>query len=127
NNTGYSTLIRGGPALGAGLGEFRNFLPSGLLFEAIGATGLPGSAQRLVCVGPASPPPDWQAYANNSSNIPSTCVGGATVFADTAPNVTLVDPSYSPMRSWRATAGWTNTILGNYLAIDATYSLNRSQ
>jgi hypothetical protein len=127
NNTGYSTLIRGGPSLRAGIGEFRNFLRSDLLSDAIGATGLPGSSQRLVCVGPASPVPDWQAYANSPSNLPSTCLGGATVFADTAPNVTLVDPSYSPMRSWRATAGWTNTILGNYLAIDATYSLNRSQ
>ena len=127
NNSGYSTLIRGGPSLRAGIGEFRNFLRSDLLSDAIGATGLPGSAQRLVCVGPASPTPDWQAYAGNPASIPSTCVGGATVFADTAPNVTLVDPSYSPMRSWRATAGWTNTILGNYLALDATYSLNRSQ
>jgi hypothetical protein len=127
NNTGYATLIRGGPSLRLGLGEFRNFLRSDLLSDAIGATGLPGSAQRLVCVGPASPIPDWQAYSNSPSNIPSTCVGGATVFADTAPNVTLIDPSYSPMRSWRATGGWTNTVLGNYLAIDATYSLNRSQ
>ena len=127
NNTGYATLIRGGPSLRAGIGEFRNFLRSDLLSDAIGATGLPGSAQRLLCVGPASPIPDWQAYTNDPSSIPSTCLGGASVFADTAPNVTLVDPSYSPMRSWRGTAGWTNTILGNYLAIDATYSLNRSQ
>jgi len=127
NNTGYSTLIRGGPSLRAGIGEFRNFLRSDLLSDAIGATGLPGSAQRLLCVGPASPIPNWQAYDNDPSTIPSTCVGGASVFADTAPNVTLIDPSYSPMRSWRATAGWTNNIFGNYLAIDATYSLNRNQ
>jgi len=127
NNTGYSTLIRGGQSLRAGIGEFRNFLRSDLLADAIGATGLPGSAQRLSCVGPASPIPNWQAYENDPSTIPSTCLGGASVFADTAPNVTLIDPSYSPMRSWRATAGWTNSIFGNYLAIDATYSLNRSQ
>ena len=45
-----------------------NQLPAPLLADAIGATGLPGSAQRLTCVGPAAPIPDWQTYATNPSS-----------------------------------------------------------
>lgn len=124
NVTPYSQMIRGGPSIRGGIGEFRNFLRSDLLSDAIGTTGLPGTTQRLVCTGPASPIPDWQAYANDPSSIPATCAGGAAVFADTARTAVLVDPSFSPTRAWRGTLGWTNNILGNYLAIDGTYSLN---
>jgi hypothetical protein len=127
NNSGFATLIRGGPQLRGGFGEFRNFLRSDVLADAIGATGLPGSSERLTCTGPAAPVPNWQSYMNDPSTIPTTCLGGATVFADTAPNATLIDPSYSPMHAWRGTLGWTNTILGMYFAIDGTYSMNRNQ
>src|SRR5262249_19565849 len=103
------------------------FLRSDLLSDAIGTTGLPGTTQRLVCTGPAAPIPDWQTYLNDPSAVPSTCAGGSPTFADTARTPILVDPAYSPMRAWRGTLGWTNTILGNYLAIDGTYSLNLNQ
>ena len=119
--------IRGGPSIRGGIGEFRNFLRSDLLSDAIGTTGLPGTTQRLVCTGPAAPIPDWQAYMNDPSSVPTTCAGGSSVFADTARSAILVDPSYKPMHSWRGTLGWTNTLLGNYFAIDGTYSLNLNQ
>lgn len=119
--------IRGGPSLRGGVGEFRNFLRSDLLSDAIGTTGLQGTTQRLVCTGPAAPIPDWQAYMNNPASVPSTCAGGSSVFADTARSAILVDPSYTPMRSWRGTLGWSNTLLGNYFALDGTYSLNLNQ
>ena len=116
-----ATTYRAGYQIRGGIGGFRTFLPSNLLAGAIGATGLSGSAQRLICTGPAAPVPDWQAYMTDLPRVPSTCAGGAAAFADTAPNVTLVDRSYSPSRSWRATLGWTNTIRNNYLAIDGVY------
>ena len=119
--------IRGGPSLRGGIGEFRNFLRSDLLSDAIGTTGLPGTTQRLVCTGAAAPVPDWQAYMNDPSSVPTTCAGGAAIFADTARSAILVDPAYKPMRAWRATAGWTNTMFGNYFALDGTYSLNLNQ
>jgi len=127
NVSPWSLIGRGGPAIRGGIGEFRNFLRSNLLSDAIGTTGLPGSTERLTCTGPAAPIPDWQSFLNDPSAVPSTCAGGSPIFADTARSAVLVDPSYSPMRSWRATLGWTNTILGNYLAIDGTYSLNLAQ
>jgi hypothetical protein len=122
-----SSTFRGGYQIRGGVGEFRTFLPSALLSDAIGSTGLPGSTERLSCIGPAAPTPDWVAYMADPSSVPSTCVGGATPFADTAPNVTLVDPSYSPSRAWRATLGWTNTLFGNYVTVDGTYSWNLDQ
>jgi hypothetical protein len=123
----WSLIGRGGPTIRGGVGEFRNFLRSNLLSDAIGSTGLPGSTEQLVCTGPAAPIPDWQAYLSDPSAIPSACAGGSPNFADTARTAVLVDPSFTPMRSWRGTLGWTNTVLGNYVAIDGTYSLNLNQ
>jgi hypothetical protein len=120
-------ILRGSYSLRGGIGEFRSFLPATLLSDAIGTTGLPGSAERLACVGPAAPTPDWQSYIGDPSRIPATCNGASGVFADTVPNATFVDRSYTPSRVWRATLGWTNTILGNYLAVDGVYSLNLNQ
>jgi hypothetical protein len=122
-----SQTYRGGYQIRGGIGEFRNFLPVTLLSDAIGTTGLPGSTDRLICTGLAAPTPDWQAYMSDPSRIPTSCVGGATVFADTAPSATLISRSYAPSRSWRATLGWTNTVKGNYMSIDGVYSLNLNQ
>jgi hypothetical protein len=125
--TNASTTFRGSYQIRGGVGEFRNFLPSTLLSDAIGSTGLPGSTERLSCVGPAAPTPNWAAYMTDPAAVPSECVGGATPFSDTAPGATLVDPSYSPSRAWRATLGWTNTLFGNYVTVDGTYSWNLDQ
>ena len=122
-----STTFRGGYSLRGGIGEFRNLLPSTLLSDALGTTGLPGGAERLVCVGSAAPRPDWQSYANDLSTVPTTCAEGASVFADTVPNAALVDRSFTPSRTWRATVGWTNTLFGNYITVDAVYALNLNQ
>lgn len=122
-----ASSTRGGVQLRGGIGRFRNYLPSTLLSDAIGTTGLPGSTERLVCTGPAAPIPDWAAFASNPSSIPTTCVGGQTVFADTAPAVSLIDPHYRPSNAWRAGLGWTNTFKGNYFTIDGLYSLNLNQ
>lgn len=122
-----ATVFRGGYAIRGGVGEFRGLLPSTLLSDAIGTTGLPGSTERLVCVGPAAPVPDWPGYAGDPLRIPTTCNGGSSVFADTVPNATLVDRSFTPSRVWRATLGWTNTVLGNYLTVDGVYSLSLNQ
>jgi hypothetical protein len=122
-----STTYRGGYQIRGGVGEFRGFLPSSLLSDAIGTTGLPGSSERLVCTGPAAPIPDWQSYMTDPSSVPTTCAGGASVFADTAPNVSVIDRQFRPNTAWRATLGWTNTVKNNYIAIDGVYSLNLDQ
>ena len=120
-------VFRGGHSIRGGIGEFRGLLPATLLSDAIGTTGLQGSSERLLCVGPAVPTPDWQSYVTDPSSTPTTCNGGSTVFADAVPNAVLIDRSFTPSRVWRATLGWTNTVLGNYLAVDGVYSLNLDQ
>ncbi|HEY7396028.1 MAG TPA: carboxypeptidase-like regulatory domain-containing protein [Gemmatimonadaceae bacterium] len=126
-NSAVGSTIRGGVNLRGGIGKFRSFLPSTLLSDAIGTTGLPGSTARLVCTGPAAPIPDWTAFAENPASIPTTCVGGQTVFADTAPAASMIDSRYRPSTAWRGGLGWTNTIRGNYIAVDGLYSLNLNQ
>jgi hypothetical protein len=122
-----SNSYRAGYQIRGGIGEFRNFLPPALLSGAMGTTGLPGSTRQLVCTGPEAPTPDWPAYLADPSRSPANCASGATTFADSAPAVELVDPSYAPSRTWRGTIGWTNTIQNNYLAIDAVYSSSLDQ
>jgi hypothetical protein len=116
-------LFRGGPELRGGIGAFRDNLPSTLPTDALMATGLAGGARRLLCIGDAAPAPDWLDYTSDPANIPAECAGGASSFADTSRSVTMFDRDYRPLTSWRGTFGWTNTIKGNYVAIDAAYSL----
>lgn len=122
NSSSVSSLYRSGPLIRGGIGEFRDYLPSSLLSEAIGSTGLSDATQRLLCIGAAAPVPDWEGYANDPSSIPRTCAGGAPSFSDASPAVTLFDRHYTALTSRRATLGWTNTIKEMYVAIDATYS-----
>ena len=126
-NSAVGSSIRGGTSFRGGIGKFRSFLPSTLLADAIGTTGLPGSTERLICTGPAAPTPDWTAFAANPSSIPTSCVGGQTVFADTAPAASLIDSRYRPSTAWRGGLGWTSTVMGNYIAVDGLYSLNLNQ
>jgi hypothetical protein len=126
-SSNLSTTYRGGYQIRGGVGEFRGFLPSSLLSDAIGTTGLAGSSERLVCTGPAAPIPDWQSYMTDPSTVPTACAGGASVFSDTAPNVSMIDRQFRPNTAWRAMLGWTNTVKNNYIAIDGVYSLNLDQ
>src|SRR5262249_52590943 len=54
-STPVSTTYRGGYQVRGGVGKFRGFLPSSLLADAIGATGLAGSSERIACTGSAAP------------------------------------------------------------------------
>jgi hypothetical protein len=85
----------------------------------------------LTCVGTAAPTPDWLAYATNPAAIPTQCADGSagTVFASTAPNVTLFDKNYVAPRSLRSNLQWSGTSLNNRLSttVDATYSRNLNQ
>jgi hypothetical protein len=127
NVTQASMIIRGGPVIRGGIGEFRDNPQSTLLADAMSTTGLPGGVQRLLCIGQAAPVPNWSQYEADPSSIPRTCANNTTSFADTARAVTLFDRHYAPLRSWRGTLGWTNTIKDTYITIDGTYGLTLNQ
>jgi hypothetical protein len=114
-----------------GVGIFQNTPNAAQIGAAMDNTGLPGAAQQVVCVGPATPIPDWTAFAENIAAIPTRCADGSvgSGFASSAPNVALFGRSYSAPRSLRSNLQWGGAILGNRFVAtaDATYSLNLNQ
>lgn len=116
-----ATTIRGGT------GQFRNLVDASLLGLPSVSTGLPGTTQRLSCVGAAVPIPDWRSYSGDAASIPSACAGGAGPLADVAPNVELVDASYRAQRSWRSNLGFSSTVAKSVVSVDGVLSLNGNQ
>jgi len=118
-------VIRGG------VGLFQNTPQATSLGQAIDNTGLASAVQQLNCVGPATPIPDWSAYASNAAGVPTTCADGTTgsVFANTAPNVYLFARDYAAPRSVRSNLQWNGPVLGNRLlaTLEGTYSRNLDQ
>jgi hypothetical protein len=88
--------------LRGGVGQFRSMVSPSLLSEAYAANGLPNGTSSIMCIGEATPVPDWQSYEINASTVPTQCVGGArTAFNDASPSVRLVRQGYQPPTSWR--------------------------
>ena len=117
-----TTIIRGG------VGEFRGRAPTALFTSAMDATGLSGTESQLVCIGPATPIPDWRAMLVDPSAIPTTCADGgnsaSSIFAAQRPNVTTFAPDFTTPRSWRASLGVQHRLLDRYtLNVDASYAL----
>jgi hypothetical protein len=91
-----------------GVGIFQSTPNAAQVGMAMDNTGLPGAAQQIVCVGLATPIPDWSAYAENGGAIPTRCADGGvgSGFADAAPNVALFGRSYVAPRSLRSNLQW---------------------
>ena len=121
-----SRIFEGPSQIRGGIGEFRGTARPTLIAGALTSTGLPGGVRRLLCTGSATPTPDWSAYAADSAAIPASCLNSSAL-ADTAPSVTLFDRSWNVGNSWRATLGYSKTLLATYFSIDANYSLNLHQ
>jgi hypothetical protein len=122
-NLGPTSYVRGG------IGEFRGMLAPSLLGNASAATGLPGGASTLTCLGAAAPAPDWTAYVTSSELIPRQCIGGApaSTFSDAAPSVQLFDRQYTAARSWRSNLSYTSQFKRLAYSIDGTVSLGLNQ
>lgn len=129
---GFEGAARGPRAVvRGGLGVFQNIPSTNLVGSALGNTGLPSAVQQLVCIGSATPIPDWAGYAANVAEIPTRCADGSTgsVFANSAPNVTLFADDYAAPKSVRSNLQWSGPILGNRFSatVEATYSANYNQ
>ena len=98
---------------------------------ALENTGLPSGTQRIMCVGPAVPSPDWTGYTADPTTIPEQCADGSagSVFSNSAPNVTLYAPDFTPPRSVRSNLSWNGQVLdGRFRAtIEGTYAVNLNQ
>src|SRR5205823_2503303 len=91
-----------------GAGVFQNTPATTMLGQALDNTGLPSAVQQLNCVGLATPVPDWSAYVNSLSAVPTTCADGTTgsVFANSAPNVFMFAKEFAAPRSVRSNRQW---------------------
>lgn len=128
----FQGAIRGPRAnIRGGIGVFQGLPSASTLGSAIDNNGLPTGVQQIICVGAAAPTPDWAAYAANDGSVPTRCADGSTgtVFANSAPNVTLFDRNYVAPRSLRSNLQWTGMTLDNRFStmVDFTYSLNMNQ
>jgi hypothetical protein len=114
-----------------GVGVFQSTPGASLVAQSVENTGLPGAVRQLTCLGAAVPNPDWSGYASDPSGIPETCADGTlgTVFANSAPNVTLFSRDFAAPRSLRSNLQWSGPILENRFiaSVDATYSRNMNQ
>jgi hypothetical protein len=111
-----------------GFGEFRGTSPTQLFSTALNATGLDNGQSLLTCVGPAAPTPDWPAYLNDPSTIPTSCNGGTSTFASQRRNVTVFDPDFEAPRAWRASLGLSRRFWDRYsFSVDAGYARGVAQ
>ncbi len=115
--------------ISGGVGKFQNIPNSSLISSAVDNTGLPSALQQLTCVGTAVPTVDWQDYLNNPNDIPTDCANGASVFANTSPNVSLFAKGYTPQASYRSALSWGGPIMANAyrVGVTSTLSLNENQ
>ncbi|GLC25696.1 carboxypeptidase regulatory-like domain-containing protein [Roseisolibacter agri] len=122
---GPRAVVRGG------VGVFQGLPGTQAISGALENTGLASAVQQISCVGAATPIPNWAAYAAGASNIPTVCADGTTgsLFANTAPSVTLFAKGYTAPRSVRSNLQWSGPLLDNRFSLTAegTYSLNLNQ
>ena len=113
--------------LSGGIGEFRQDLSADALLPARSSTGA-STSRQLLCVGSATPLPDWQRYSVDASSVPSTCATGApSAFVDVAPAVSLFSPSYALARSWRGNLRFGSALGLFRYSLDGWYSANVNQ
>jgi hypothetical protein len=119
---GPRAVVRGG------IGLFQNLPQPNSVGSALDNTGLPSAVQQIQCVGSATPTPAWNTY-NNPGNIPTTCAGGPSVFASSAPNVNLFSDDFVSPRSVRSNINWSGPMLKNTFntSVDLTASWNLNQ
>ena len=117
-----------------GLGEFRGKISSNLVASANDATGLLGGQSTLTCIGAAVPVPDWTAYLNDPSSIPTQCLdvpGGmsAVPLSGQRRNVTTFENGFSAPKVWRTSLGGSRRFFQRYnFSLDGSlaYGVNQT-
>lgn len=131
NNFGLS-IMRPRGVLRGGVGQFRNLLGADAVAQAAAATGLPGAARRLLCVGDAVPAPQWSAWAAGQGAYPDACLAGAAgaslaALGDTARPATAFGRGYTAPRSWRGNLAWNSVWHAVNYGVEGVLSYNLDQ
>lgn len=119
-----------------GVGRFAGEFSPSALAGALSETGT-GGGERLSCVGPAAPIPDWPAYLGDPETLPEVCASGAPSFSQRAAALTVWSPEFRAPGAWhgslafdwepvrrytlRAEAKWVRG-MGEPVAFDANLS-----
>jgi hypothetical protein len=112
--------------LSGGVGGFRGVISPDRIARLADETGLPNSIRRLVCVGDATPIPEWADYTDGTLALPDECLDGTAPveFSSDLPDVRVYDPSYRAPLSWRSNINLRGlTLHGWNVALGATVSL----
>ena len=99
---------RNARVISGGIGWFAGQAPTNIFSAANRQTGLADAERWLICVGDATPLPDWDAYVADPSAIPGACEesGTAPVQSARLPTVTLINPDQRMPASLRAELGY---------------------
>ena len=112
-----------------GVREYRGPIATRSIDPYTRQTGLPSAIQQLYCVGSAAPFPDWQAFEQGESFVPTTCANGSasTPLAQSAPPVSVFARDYTMSDSWRPALNLNYTINNMFRAsVNGTWAINRS-
>jgi hypothetical protein len=115
--------------LSGGVREYRGSLSTRAIDAYTRQTGLPSAIQQLYCVGAATPLPDWRAYEQGTSFVPTACADGtaSTPLAQTTPPVSLFAPDYETYESWRPTMTFNYTLGATLrVSLSGTDAINRN-
>jgi hypothetical protein len=101
------------------------------LFRLAGQeTGLVTSSREIMCIGPSTPSPDWEAFKSSPQMLPGRCNPSDSIasVAQDAAVASVLDRGYKLPESWRANLNW-NFVLSPSIrgSLNATGSLNRHQ
>ncbi|HET9984365.1 MAG TPA: TonB-dependent receptor [Longimicrobiales bacterium] len=120
--------VRSARTLSGGVGLFAGQAPTRLFAAASRQTGLADAEQRLVCIGEATPVPDWSLFLSDPAAIPDRCLDGSAGAGDPrslrAPTVTLIDPDQKLPASLRAEIGYRAPLPLN-MSANVRYSISR--
>jgi hypothetical protein len=117
---------RAARTLSGGIGLFAGQTPTNVYAAAARQTGLVGAEQRLVCIGAATPIPDWDAYLADPASIPSACAdgGSGTTLSSRLPTVALINPDQKMPTSLRTEIAYRTRLPLN-LSANFRYSYAR--
>jgi hypothetical protein len=101
--------LRSARTISGGIGLFAGQTPTNIFVTASRQTGLSGADQRLLCIGDATPIPDWDLYLSDPAAIPTECADGTVggpVQSLRAPTISLINPEQKMPASLRAELGY---------------------
>ncbi|HEX6965174.1 MAG TPA: carboxypeptidase regulatory-like domain-containing protein [Gemmatimonadaceae bacterium] len=119
-------ILRPPISISGGFGAFRGVIQPDRIASLVDATGLPNTVRQLVCVGDATPIPNWRSYGVDNDAIPSTCLDGQAPveFSTEQPTVMVFDSTFRAPLSWRGNLQVSGLSLAGWqLRVGGTYSL----